>query len=127
MTSSKEIDRAYVRAYRQVPVDTPDAWGDLTSFLDAAAQTQTAEPGWPRRLEAMSRHLEVPIRDESIRLGQLLKLAGVVQDGAMARMVIENGEVTVDGETVMRRGIQVRPGAVVSYAGESILVTSSPE
>ncbi|QDO90087.1 RNA-binding S4 domain-containing protein [Ornithinimicrobium ciconiae] len=75
----------------------------------------------------MSKHLEVPIRDESIRLGQLLKLAGVVQDGAMARMVIENGEVTVDGETVMRRGIQIRPGAVVSYAGESILVTGSPE
>ena len=39
----------------------------------------------------------VPIRDGSIRLGQLLKLGALVQDGAMARMVIENGEVTVDG------------------------------
>jgi ribosome-associated protein len=67
----------------------------------------------------------VPIRDESIRLGQLLKLAGVVQDGAMARMVIENGEVTVDGTTVLRRGIQVRPGQVVEYAGESVLVVSA--
>lgn len=73
----------------------------------------------------MSQPQEVPIRDESIRLGQLLKLAGVVQDGAMARMVIENGEVTVDGETVMRRGIQVRPGAVVKYADADLLVTTA--
>lgn len=62
----------------------------------------------------------MPIRDESIRLGQLLKLASLVQDGAMARMVIENGEVTVDGETVMRRGVQIRPGQVVSYDGRTV-------
>ena len=68
--------------------------------------------------------LEVPIRDESIRLGQLLKLAGVVEDGAMARLVIENGEVTVDGEVVLRRGTQVRPGQTVSYAGQSVVVVS---
>lgn len=68
--------------------------------------------------------LEVPIRDESIRLGQLLKLAGVVEDGAMARMVIENGEVEVDGEVVLRRGTQVRPGQVVTYAGESVRVVA---
>jgi ribosome-associated protein len=59
----------------------------------------------------------VPIGDDSIRLGQLLKLANVVQDGAMARMVIEHGEVTVDGETVVRRGTQIRPGQVVEYDG----------
>jgi len=67
---------------------------------------------------------EVAIRDESIRLGQLLKLAGLVGDGAMARMVIENGEVTVDGQVVERRGTQVRVGSVVHYAGHSVLVTA---
>lgn len=67
---------------------------------------------------------EVPIRDESIRLGQLLKLASLVQDGAMARMVIENGEVTVDGRVVLRRGVQVHPGQVVAYAGERVRVVS---
>jgi ribosome-associated protein len=72
----------------------------------------------------VSSSLEVPIRDESIRLGQLLKLAGVVDDGAMARMVIENGEVTVDGEVVLRRGTQVRPGQTVTYAGESLSVVA---
>ncbi|MCE1179209.1 MAG: RNA-binding S4 domain-containing protein [Micrococcales bacterium] len=71
----------------------------------------------------MSSPIIVPIRDESIRLGQLLKLAGVVEDGAMARMVIENEEVTVDGVMEHRRGKQVRPGQVVEYAGERIEVT----
>jgi ribosome-associated protein len=68
--------------------------------------------------------LEVPIRDESIRLGQLLKLAGVVDDGAMARSVIELGEVTVDGTVEVRRGAQVRPGQTVGYAGQSLTVVS---
>jgi ribosome-associated protein len=72
----------------------------------------------------VSEPIDVPIRDESIRLGQLLKLAGVVDDGAMARAVIEAGEVTVDGETWMRRGKRVRPGMTVEYAGQSIRVLS---
>ena len=67
---------------------------------------------------------QVPIRDESIRLGQLLKLANVVQDGAMARMVIEHGEVTVDGQTVVRRGTQIRPGQVVEYDGHRFTPTT---
>ena len=72
----------------------------------------------------MTSPVEIPIRDESIRLGQLLKLAGIVEDGAMARMVIENGEVTVDGVTVVRRGTQVRAGQVVTYAGQSVRVAA---
>ncbi len=67
---------------------------------------------------------QVPIRDESIRLGQLLKLANLVEDGAMARAVIEAGEVTVDGAVETRRGAQVRARSVVSYAGESIQVVT---
>lgn len=71
----------------------------------------------------MSDPQPVPIRDASIRLGQLLKLADVVPDGAMARMVIENGEVTVDGEPVLRRGTQIRPGQVVEYDGQRVTPT----
>ncbi|WP_131105910.1 RNA-binding S4 domain-containing protein [Ornithinimicrobium sufpigmenti] len=63
---------------------------------------------------------QVPIRDAAIRLGQLLKLSGLVPEGSMARMVIENSEVTVDGEIVVRRGTQVRPGQVVEYAGQRV-------
>jgi ribosome-associated protein len=42
----------------------------------------------------------------------------------MARAVIEAGEVTVDGEVWSRRGQQVRPGMLVSYAGETVRVVS---
>ena len=72
----------------------------------------------------MSAEHEVPIRDESIRLGQLLKLAGVVDDGAMARSVIELGEVTVDSAVEVRRGAQVRPGQTVTFADQVIKVVA---
>ena len=62
----------------------------------------------------------LPIRDESIRLGQLLKLAGVVEDGVMAREVIAAGAVTVDGEVETRRGRQVQRGQIVRLEGEEL-------
>jgi ribosome-associated protein len=68
----------------------------------------------------VSQTLEIPIHTETIRLGQLLKLAGVVDDGVRARELIENGEVTVDGEVDRRRGRQVRPGSVVGL-GDTVL------
>ncbi len=58
--------------------------------------------------------LEIAIRDESIRLGQLLKLAGVVDSGLDARELIENGDVYVNGAVELRRGKQLRPGDEVS-------------
>ena len=70
------------------------------------------------------RPVDLEIRDESIRLGQLLKLASLVEDGAMAREVIGAGEVTVNGEVETRRGRQVRPGDVVAFAGERVRVTA---
>lgn len=69
--------------------------------------------------------IEVPIRDAMIRLGQLLKLAGVVDDGAQARTLIEGGEVIVDDEVERRRGRQIRPGSTVELAGKRIRVTSA--
>lgn len=62
--------------------------------------------------------LQVPIRDESIRLGQLLKLAGVVENGAVAREVIAAGAVSVDGDVETRRGAQLRPGQTVRLEAE---------
>ncbi|GAA1156621.1 RNA-binding S4 domain-containing protein [Nesterenkonia sandarakina] len=61
---------------------------------------------------------EVPIRDESIRLGQLLKLAGVVENGAIAREVIDSSGVRVDGEVETRRGAQIKRGQLVEFDGE---------
>lgn len=71
--------------------------------------------------------LEVAIRDASIRLGQLLKLSGLADDGAMAREVIERGLVSVNGEVDPRRGRQVRVGDVVTVEGlGSVTVVPAP-
>lgn len=72
----------------------------------------------------MSSPEPVHIRDDSIRLGQLLKLAGLVEDGATAREVIAAGEVSVDGATETRRGAQVRAGSIVELAGQQIEVVT---
>ncbi len=61
---------------------------------------------------------EIPIRDESIRLGQLLKLSGLAENGAIAREVIDSGAVQVNGEVETRRGRQVLRGDRVSINGE---------
>lgn len=61
----------------------------------------------------MSAPYDVPIRDESIRLGQFLKLAGLADSGADARALVEDGAVTVNGEDESRRGRQLHRGDVV--------------
>jgi ribosome-associated protein len=55
----------------------------------------------------------VPISDDSIRLGQFLKLAGLADSGADARTLLDEGEVKVNGELEQRRGRQLRKGDVV--------------
>lgn len=67
---------------------------------------------------------EVAISTEMIRLGQLLKLAGLVEDGAHAREVLASERVTVNGEPDNRRGRQLVPGDVVKLAGQSLAVVS---
>jgi ribosome-associated protein len=65
---------------------------------------------------------EIPIRGDSIRLGQLLKLAGVVDGGGEAKALLAEGAVQVNGEPEMRRGRQLRPGDVVTALDETIRV-----
>lgn len=60
------------------------------------------------------------IRDASIRLGQLLKLADLVDDGGEARNVIAQGLVAVNGEVETRRGRQVVPGDTVTLGDETV-------
>lgn len=54
----------------------------------------------------------VPVRGE-IRLGQFLKLAGLVEDGAEARIAVQSGDVRVNGEVDTRRGHHLVAGDVV--------------
>jgi ribosome-associated protein len=66
---------------------------------------------------------EVPIREDSIRLGQLLKLADLVEAGADVKPLMVQGQVSVNGEVETRRGRQLVKGDVVTLGGESVLVS----
>ena len=65
---------------------------------------------------------DVPIQDESIRLGQFLKLANLVESGADAKPAIADGLVQVNGDVETRRGRQLRVGDVVTLAGQAARV-----
>ena len=66
--------------------------------------------------------LEIKIRDEFIKLGQALKLAGVVEDGVEAKYVIQDGLVQVNGEVDQRRGRKVYEGDVITFEDQEIKV-----
>jgi ribosome-associated protein len=65
---------------------------------------------------------DVAIRDESIRLGQFLKLADLVDLGADAKPLLMKGLVLVNGEVETRRGRRLAKGDVVTLEGESVRV-----
>ncbi len=70
--------------------------------------------------------VEVPIRDQSIRLGQFLKLANLLGSGAEAKGWIADGLVSVDGVVELRRGRQLHGGEVVTVPGGAARVLSPP-
>ncbi|GAB3597483.1 RNA-binding S4 domain-containing protein [Microbacterium tumbae] len=65
---------------------------------------------------------DVPIDGESIRLGQFLKYAGLLDSGGDAKEVIIDGFVSVNGVEERRRGRQLRSGDVVTFEGRSARV-----
>lgn len=68
--------------------------------------------------------LEISIRenDEFIKLGQAMKKAGLVDSGVDAKMVILDGQVTVNGQTELQRGKKLHDGDVFSYNGETVKI-----
>ena len=62
--------------------------------------------------------------DEFIKLGQALKLAGLVDDGVQAKIVIQEGKVQVNGVTDTRRGKKVYVGDTITYQGKEIKVAA---
>jgi len=65
---------------------------------------------------------ELPIRDDFIKLGQALKLSGLVDSGAEAKEIITEGLVKVNGETDTRRGKKLYKGDVFSYRESEIKI-----
>ena len=58
--------------------------------------------------------------EDFIRLGQVLKAAGLAESGAEAKEVIQDGQVLVNGETETRRGRKLYKGDIASYDGREI-------
>ena len=68
---------------------------------------------------------DVPIRGEMIRLGQLLKHAGLADSGGEARALLEQGAVTVNGEAEARRGRQLHAGDVIALGDDAVRLTAA--
>lgn len=67
---------------------------------------------------------EIAIKDEYIKLGQALKLAGLVSSGVEAKILIQDGLVIVNGEVDERRGRKLYPGDVFVLEGNEVKVVA---
>ena len=65
---------------------------------------------------------QIKIETPFIRLDALLKFAGLVETGGEATLVIQDGEVTVNGEVCTMRGKKLRPGDRAELDGETLVV-----
>jgi ribosome-associated protein len=63
---------------------------------------------------------DIALRKDSIRLGQLLKLADVVEAGSDVKLVLASGEILVNGDVETRRGRQLGRGDVVTAYDEQL-------
>ncbi len=66
---------------------------------------------------------DITITTEFIKLQDLLKLANIVGTGGEAKIVIQNGNVLVNGEVCTMRGKKIRPGDIVAFDGKELSVS----
>ena len=64
----------------------------------------------------------IKIRDDFIKLGQALKLAGLVDSGVDAKIEIQEGQVKVNGLAELQRGKKIYPGDVIEFDGQQVKV-----
>ncbi len=62
------------------------------------------------------------LREEYIKLGQAIKAAGFVGSGVEAKIVIQNGEVLVNGNVETQRGKKLYAGDVVNFNGQELKI-----
>lgn len=70
----------------------------------------------------LRKNMELKLRDEFIKLGQAMKAAGIVSSGIDAKMLIQDGQVTVNGEVETRRGRKLYDGDVFEFEGDEVRV-----
>jgi len=125
-------DEAWALGYRSMSV-----WSTTPAFYEAigferSGRTQAVGAGTAVQLTA---ELEAPleevvVNDSAIRLGQLLKLAELVETGSEAKELLATGTVEVNGEVEVRRGRQLQDGDEVRACDRAVrvvLVGKSPE
>lgn len=66
----------------------------------------------------------IHLREDFIKLGQALKAAGLAESGVEAKLVIQDGQVRVNGQVELQRGKKLIVGDVVEFAGEKIKIES---
>ena len=66
------------------------------------------------------REFQLHGEEDFIKLGQLLKAAGLVDSGVEAKYAIEEGKASVNGEVCAMRGKKIHAGDVVAFGGEEI-------
>lgn len=66
--------------------------------------------------------ITIRITTETIRLGQILKMSGIAENGGSAKAMIQEGRVKVNGSVILQRGKQIVPGDKIEAMGETILV-----
>lgn len=70
----------------------------------------------------LRKNMGLKLRDEFIKLGQAMKAAGIVSSGIDAKMLIQDGQVTVNGEVETRRGRKLYDGDVFEFEGDEVRV-----
>jgi len=68
--------------------------------------------------------IQIQLKGEYVRLCDLLKLAGIADSGGQGKLMVAEGEVTVDGQPESRKTAKIRAGQTVECRGVSIFVTT---
>ena len=64
----------------------------------------------------------IKIKDDYIKLGQALKLAGLVENGVEAKFAVQDGKVKVNGAVETKRGKKLTDGDTVSFGGQEFKI-----
>jgi len=127
-------DAAWSPGYRRLQVWTRADNTDARGFYEACGlELSGREQDLDGPAVQYVAELEPPVRDllirsDGLRLGQLLKLAGLVETGAQGKELLAAGLVQVDGEVELRRGRQLTDGEVVTARDQSVrLVLPDPD
>jgi ribosome-associated protein len=99
--------------------------GATAWFPAAASSIMPASAANPPQNGKPLETRQFQLRDDHVRLCDLLKLAGIVGSGGEGKRLVAGGEVTVDGQAESRKTAKIRAGQAVECRGVRILVLAA--